>query len=189
MERRQFLRTLTAAVAGSAVAGCSEGGGPGTLLGETTPTEPADRPGDGGPNATEDPTPTGTVPEAPVADEMTGWERREHQEASAFADEPPTVAFEPGEDRLFVRGVLIVGSSSCKEASVETVEYGDGELYVAVIHDWKESAREDTPRECTSDVSEDAYEVAVTFDDGLPARVVAAERDYDADERRSVYER
>lgn len=191
MDRRRYLEAVVGAGVGTFLAGCTDGGGgdPDPAAGEATPTDAVDPAGDGNETATGDPTPTGTIPDVPVADSMAGWERRDDDEAGGDADDPPSVAFDPENDRLFVRGVVVVGSSSCREASVETVEYEDGELYVYVLHDWKESVRDDTPRECTDDISTDAYEVEVTFDDGLPARVVAEERDYHAEERRTVRER
>lgn len=120
---------------------------------------------------------------------MTGWERRNYFGPDEHPEDPPSVDFDVENARLYVRGVIIVGSSSCKEASVEEIEYDEGEFYVYALHDWEESVREETPRECTDDLSQDAYEIEVAFDDGFPDRIVVEERDYNAAERRSVYDR
>ena len=58
-----------------------------------------------------------------------------------------------------------------------------------MTHDYVETEDGERPRVCTSDVVSDAYEVAVTFDGGLPARVVAEERHTGDEERRTVRER
>ena len=186
MERRRYLKSVAVGL-GAVVAGCS-GGDPGDAEPNGT-DDSTTNPGETAATPSETPTPRGTIPDAPVAGSMTGWERRSYVGPDERTDDPPSVDFDAENDRLYVRGVIVVGSSSCKEASVEEVGYDDGELYVYVLHDWKESVRDETPRECTDDISQAAYEVEVTFDDGLPARVVAEERDHDAAERRRVYER
>lgn len=190
MERRRYLGSLAVGL-GALVAGCSSGEPGSGPIGSPEPT--GTREGlDTGP--TEGPTPTaaprtGAIPEAPVAGATTGWEERDDPEIGGNADEPPTVDFDPRNDRLYVRGVVLVGSSSCNEAGVYEMEYDQGDLHVSVTPDRKDSAGEGTPRECTADMSIDDYGIAVTFDEGLPERVVAVEYDAEAEQRRAVYER
>ena len=190
MDRRRYLGSFVVGL-GAVVAGCSGGepddGPTGTEGPTATQGGPDDRPTDG-PTPTAEPR-TGTIPEAPVADSTTGWEKSAHHGVGGNADEPPTVDFDTANDRLSVRGVVLVGSSSCNEAGVYEIEYDQGGLHVSVTPDRKDSAGEGTPRECTADMSADAYEITVTFDDGLPERVVVVEHDAEAEVRRAVYER
>lgn len=190
MDRRRYLRTV-AVVAGTLVAGCS-GGDPVGAGTETATPIPTGADSDARP--TEGPTPvatprTGAIPESPVADSVTNWERRDPDGTTMAADDPPRIAFASEADRLFVRGKALVGSSSCNEAGVHEVAYDDGELRLSVAPAWKDSGHKETPRACTADMSADDYEVEVTFDDGLPERVVAEEHDARAEVRRAVYER
>ena len=119
MYRRRYLEAVAVAGTGVALAGCTDGDG-------SDPASGANASNDSGTaTTTETATPDGTSPD--VADAMTRWRRRDHY--GGDPEDPPSVEFDSEEDRVYVHGAIVVGSSSCKEAVVREVTYDDGELY------------------------------------------------------------
>ena len=124
-----------------------------------------------------------------IPDEMVEWKLNPGRGAVPSAEDDPSVRFRPSDDRVVVAGTIVVGSSSCKTLGVERVTYDDGVLRLAIRSEYVEDEKGEETHVCTADVVVDDYEVAVTFDDGLPARVVATERDAGGETRRTVRER
>lgn len=144
MNRRTLLRA-GAAVAGVAVAGC---------------TQPTDGPSDDlPPTDTEEPTPT---PEPGVG--SRSFEVIES--ACGTGREEATV--ERDGNRVVVRGV-IGGRNSCYTARLAAARYEGGELYVEV-----ESYQPDPMATCAQCLVDIEYEATVTVAGGPPATVVVA---------------
>jgi len=134
------------------------------------------------------PGPVGADPE-PTADELETWERYPGRGDVPAAEDAPAIRFEPSEDRVSVEGTVAYSSSSCRTLGVGAVAYDDGVLRVTVRAEYEEEEPEGGTRLCTDDIVVEDYEVVLTFDDGLPERVVAAERDGRGEPRRTTRER
>lgn len=131
----------------------------------------------------------GASGDSAVADGMVDWELNPGRGEVPSAEADPSIRFDPPDDRVVVEGAIVVGSSSCNMLCVERVTYDDDVLRVAVRSEYVAEEKDKEMHVCTDDVVVDDYEVAVTFDDGLPARVVATERDGRNETRRTVRER
>lgn len=87
----------------------------------------------------------------------------------------PRVEFNDENEQVVVTGVLRVGSSSCYEAAVDFVKYDDGELRTRLISTSQQDHTTSAP--CTDDIKRVYYRFVVTFDGGLPERVIVDEQD------------
>lgn len=109
-----------------------------------------------------------------VATEMVDW--RFSKDGPFVRDEgaDPRVEFDEENEQVIVTGVLRVGSSSCNEAAVDFVQYDDGELRTRLISTSQQEHTTSVP--CTDDIKHAYYRLAVTFDEGLPERVIIDEQ-------------
>lgn len=165
-----YRRRLLAAVA--AVAG---------LSGRNTGTP------DGGPTATEmdAPTPASTrtatpdPADAPTADGLDGYsfDIVDETDLNDPRVEQIDVTFDPASNAVVVSSVIVVGSSSCSRAGLESILYGRGTLQVALASETKGRAAvpRESPVACTGDIYAELYRLRATFDGGLPERVVVRE--------------
>lgn len=92
----------------------------------------------------------------------------------------PRIEFRPEAKGVLVTGQLEVGSSTCKEAKLESVEYDEDERTLSVaVTDGKSEDHPDNELFgsglCTGDMSTDAYELVVTFSGAFPEIVRATE--------------
>lgn len=174
MKRRQLL--TTGLVVATGLAGCNTG--------EPDP-EPTTTPTDGA-TATPTPTPSPDPADAPTADGLDSYTfdivggvsfRGPHEEID--------VTFEPASNAVVVSSSIVVGSSSCNRVGLESLLYGEATLQVAIAPERKgQSAESENTPACTADVAAEEYSLRVTFDGGLPDRVVVREPNYPEDEER-----
>lgn len=109
-----------------------------------------------------------------VSTEITVYEPgSDFAEAAPEFTEPPRVEFEPNTNQVVIVGTLVVGSSQCDRAVVETAEYNRDEDTLRLIVG--SGTAQHAGDECTGDQSVDPYRVIVTFEDEYPGTVVATE--------------
>lgn len=94
-------------------------------------------------------------------------------ESAPDLTDPPRVEFGPGVEQVAVVGGLVVGSSWCNEAVVETVEYSRDRDTLSVVVGSGPKRHEDD--DCTGDESVDVYRAVVAFEGEYPGTVVATE--------------
>ena len=166
MERRHLLTAGIAVAAG--LAGCNTGGpdeGP-TTTGTATDT----------PTRTATPDPAA----APTADELDDYRFDVGGRANPNGPEVEEidVAFEPAANAVVVSSAVVVGSSSCFRAGLESVLYGEETSKVAIAPEAKGDMAaypEKTRVGCDDDYVAERYTLRATFDGGLPERVVVRE--------------
>jgi len=134
-------------------------------------------------SATDSPAPTSTPDPAaaPIAERLD-WYRFDLGSGTGPGDpyiDEIHVDFEPSSNAVEVASAVVVGSSSCSRAGLESVLYGRETLQVAITAEAKDHAGayrpENTSVGCTGDVYAQAYTLQVAFDEGLPNRVVVVE--------------
>ena len=161
MDRRTLLAAGVGIAAG--LAGCN------TDSGDTDPTDSAPL------------TPTPDPADVPIAERV---DRYRFDLGSANSPGDPYIDeiqddFEPSSDAVEVASAVVVGSSSCSRAGLESMLYGTETLQVVITSEAKDHAAayrsESTSVPCTGDVYAQAYTLRVTFDEGLPNRVVVVE--------------
>ncbi|MCU4753172.1 hypothetical protein OB919_14500 [Halobacteria archaeon AArc-curdl1] len=107
--------------------------------------------------------------------EITDWEatRDLDRDALPARDEPPRITVD--DDTVVVEGYFMYPSGNCEDLiiSPDRTEYDpdEGSLSVWVGYVRDQSGEED----CTVPESTTAYQVRVSFDDGLPEKVSAVE--------------
>jgi len=161
--RRRRLLAAVAAVAG--LSGCNTG----NPVGGPTPN-PADAP-------TTIPTPNPA--DAPTADGPDGYSfdivdgRGPNDPRVKHID----VTFAPASNAVVVSSVIVVSSSSCSRAGLESILYGRGTPQVAFASEAKgrAAAPRESPVACTGDIYAELYRLRATFDGGLPEWVVVRE--------------
>ena len=161
MDRRTLLAAGVGVAAG--LAGCN------TDSGGTDPTDSAP------------PTPTPDPANVPIAERIDRY--RFDLGSGTGPGDPSTeeihVDFEPSSNAVEIASAVVVGSSSCSRAGLESVLYGNETLQVAIMGEAKDRAAayrpETTSVVCTGDVYAQAYTLRVAFDEGLPNRVVVVE--------------
>jgi hypothetical protein len=161
MDRRTLLASSVGVVVG--LAGCN------TDSGDTDPTDSAP------PTSTPDPADT------PIAERIDRY-RFDLGSGTSPGDpyiEEIHVDFEPSSNAVEVASAVVVGSSSCSRAGLESVLYGKETLQVAITGEAKDHAAayrsENTSVPCSGDIHAQAYTLRVAFDEGLPNRVVVVE--------------
>ncbi|QLD86237.1 hypothetical protein HWV23_11065 [Natronomonas halophila] len=110
-----------------------------------------------------------------VATEIVDWTFSKDGPFVRDEGADPQVEFNDENERVVVTGVLRVGSSSCYEAAVDFVKYDDGELQTRLISTSQQDHTTSVP--CTDDIQRVYYRLVVTFDGGLPERVIVDEQD------------
>ncbi|MFP8888870.1 hypothetical protein ACLI4U_03760 [Natrialbaceae archaeon A-CW2] len=107
--------------------------------------------------------------------EIADWEatRDLDQDGLPARDEPPRITVDG--DSVVVEGYFMYPSGNCEELiiSPDRTEYDpeDGSLYVWVGYVRDQSGEED----CTLPESTTAYQIRISFDEGLPETVSAVE--------------
>lgn len=91
------------------------------------------------------------------------------------SQDDPTIEVNAEEESATVTGTLLVGSSSCNEATLDGITYDDDSDTVTVVVTWVDTSEKGEV--CSDDVSADAYELHLEFE-SLPAAITAVERDY-----------
>lgn len=96
---------------------------------------------------------------------------------------PPSVAFDPENDRVVVTGAMRYGSSSCSEIGVRSVDYADRRLRAVVVAREKSGAGPT----CTGELASTPYTLLVRFPEGkYPETVEVTEIDDRGDEQARV---
>ena len=138
---------------------------------------------DGGPTATETDAPTTTPTlnsaDASTADGLDGYsfDIVDETDLNDPRVEQIDVTFDPASNAVVVSSVIVVGSSSCSRAGLESILYGRGTLQVALASEAKGRAAvpRESPVACTGDIYAELYRLRATFDGGLTERVVVRE--------------
>ena len=166
MERRNLLAAGLAVAAG--LAGCNT-------------DDPDEEPTPTG-TATDTPTRTATPDPsgAPTADGLDNYRFDVGGRTNPNGPEVEEidVTFEPAANAVVVSSAVVVGSSSCFRAGLESVLYGEETLQAAIASEAKGDMAaypEKTRVGCDDDYVAERYTLRATFDGGLPERVVARE--------------
>ena len=166
MERRRLL--FAGLIVATGLAGCNTGG----------PDEKPTSTATDSHSATTSPAPDPA--DAPIADELDSY--RFDIVGGADPEGPHIeeidVTFEPAANAVVVSSAVVVGSSSCFRAGLESVLYGEETLQVAIAPEAKGDMAaypEKTRVGCDADYVAERYTLRATFDGGLPERVVARE--------------
>ncbi|MCU4740626.1 fibronectin type III domain-containing protein [Halobacteria archaeon AArc-m2/3/4] len=118
-----------------------------------------------------------TLARNPISDSLTDYEFRRIDPPSVPLQHQPSIRFE--DEAVVVRGTLAVDSAYCEIATLSALSYDEDEAILTVEVGNSRLDDIDDGRTCSTDVTQEAYELTVTIEGNSPETVEISENSAD----------